>query len=74
MLRDLNHLPPMRSGMSMPRRSISLATCTISVREGVMRPDRPTMSAPSATHVFRIVSAGTFDYSDTQPPTYVFAI
>ena len=49
----------MRSGMSMPSLSISFATCTISASDGVISPDRPTMSAPSATHVFRIVSAGT---------------
>ena len=30
--------PPIRSGSSSPRRSISLATCTISSRDGVIRP------------------------------------
>ena len=51
--------PPISSGSSSPRRSISFATCTISSSDGVIRPERPTTSAPSATAVSRIVSAGT---------------
>ena len=36
--------PPMISGMCNPALAISLATCTISSSEGVMRPDRPITS------------------------------
>jgi hypothetical protein len=51
--------PPISSGMDMPRRSISAATFTISSSDGVIRPDRPTMSARSSTAASRIRSAGT---------------
>ena len=36
--------PPIRSGILVPVRSISLATWIISSSEGVIRPDRPMMS------------------------------
>lgn len=36
--------PPMSKGIRKPCRSISLDTCIISSKEGVMRPDRPTIS------------------------------
>ena len=39
--------PPMSSGTFIPRRFISLATWTISSSDGVMRPERPTMSHSS---------------------------
>ncbi|MNP01741.1 hypothetical protein D3C76_935680 [compost metagenome] len=51
--------PPIRSGSLKPWRSISFATCTISSREGVMRPDRPMMSAPTSRAVLRMVSQET---------------
>ena len=51
--------PPISSGRSSPRRSISSATSTIWSSDGVIRPERPTTSAPSATAVSRIRSAGT---------------
>ena len=45
---------------SMPRRSISRATCTISSSDGVIRPDRPMMSACSLDRrSSRILSPGT---------------
>ena len=44
---------------SMPRRSISLATYTISSSDGVIRPLRPIMSAFSSSAVCRILSHGT---------------
>lgn len=50
--------PPMSSGVFKPRSSIFLATVTISSREGVMRPDRPMMSAFSASAASRIFSQG----------------
>ena len=37
--------PPISSGMVMPARFISSATVTISSSDGVIRPDRPIMSA-----------------------------
>ena len=43
----------------MPRRFISFATCTISSSDGVMSPERPTMSTFSAIAVSRIFAAGT---------------
>ena len=46
--------PPMSSGSSIPRRSISLATETISSSDGVMRPERPTMSQSSSIATSRI--------------------
>ncbi len=45
--------------MRNPSRSISLAKCAISSSEGVMRPDRPTMSAFSFRAASRMRSAGT---------------
>lgn len=51
--------PPSNSGMSNPCRSISCATPTISSSEGVIRPDRPMMSAFSAFAVSRILAVGT---------------
>ena len=41
--------PPIKSGISNPWRSISLATWTISSSDGVMSPDSPTMSHPCST-------------------------
>ncbi len=38
--------PPMSSGIVIPRRVISVATEIISSSDGVIRPDRPTRSAP----------------------------
>ncbi len=49
----------MSSGSVSPRRCISLATLTISSSDGVISPDSPTASAPSATAVSRIFAAGT---------------
>ena len=43
----------------MPRRSISLATTTISSSEGVISPESPTTSQSCSTAVSRIASAGT---------------
>ncbi len=51
--------PPMSSGVSIPSRSMSDATWTISSSEGVMRPDRPIMSAPTSRAVSRMRAAGT---------------
>ena len=51
--------PPISSGSFRPRRCISAATATISSSDGVIRPDSPTASAPSATAVSRIFAAGT---------------
>src|SRR5205823_4046186 len=51
--------PPISSGSSIPRRSISRATSTIWSSDGVISPDRPTTSAPSSTAVSRTRSAGT---------------
>ncbi len=51
--------PPTSSGMSSPSRCISVANPTISSRDGVMRPDRPMMSAPTSLAVSRIFCAGT---------------
>ena len=51
--------PPISSGRSRPRRSISSATWTISSSDGVISPDRPTTSAPSCAAASRIFSAGT---------------
>ncbi len=49
----------MSSGNDIPRRCISLATDTISSSDGVISPDSPTTSAPSASAVSRIFAAGT---------------
>ena len=51
--------PPMSSGISKPSRSISSATWTISSRLGVMRPERPIMSASTSRAFSRILLAGT---------------
>jgi len=51
--------PPISSGRSSPRRSISRATLTISSSDGVISPESPTTFASSARAVSRIVSAGT---------------
>jgi hypothetical protein len=51
--------PPMSSGSLSPRRCISCATLTISSNDGVISPDRPTTSAPSATAVSRMTLACT---------------
>ncbi len=51
--------PPMSSGSLKPWRSISRATCTISSRDGVMRPLRPIMSTFSALARSRIFSQET---------------
>ena len=51
--------PPISSGTSSPRRSISSATSTIWSSDGVISPESPITSAPSATAVSRILSAGT---------------
>ena len=51
--------PPISSGLLIPRRSISAATFTISSSDGVISPDRPMMSASSASAVSRILAAGT---------------
>ena len=52
--------PPISSGLSpMPRRCISLATNTISSSEGVIRPERPTMSTLCSMAASRMRSAGT---------------
>ena len=50
---------PMRSGISRPSRSISDATGTISSREGVIRPERPTMSTSRSRATCKIFVAGT---------------
>ena len=51
--------PPIRRGSSIPRRSISFATPTISSSDGVIRPETPTMSHASSAAVSSRVSAGT---------------
>ena len=51
--------PPMSSGISRPRRCISEAKLTISSSDGVIRPDRPMMSAPCSCAASRIFWAGT---------------
>ena len=51
--------PPISSGVVMPRRCISTATVTISSSEGVIRPDRPMISAFSSSAVSRILAIGT---------------
>ncbi len=51
--------PPMRSGTWNPSRCISLATCTISSSDGVIKPDKPMMSAFSFLARFKISSHGT---------------
>jgi hypothetical protein len=55
--------PPISSGIFLMRKwssfCISLATYCISSSEGVIRPDRPTMSAPSTLARARISWHGT---------------
>ncbi len=51
--------PPIRSGVVIPSRSISAATCAISSSDGVISPDRPMMSASTSRAVSRIRAAGT---------------
>ena len=51
--------PPISNGSVNPWRCISLATCTISSSDGVIRPDSPIMSALSRRAVSRIFSHGT---------------
>ena len=51
--------PPISSGSVMWRRSISVATNTISSSDGVISPLRPTMSALWSTAACRILSVGT---------------
>ena len=51
--------PPISSGIVMPARCISSATVTISSSEGVMRPDRPIMSASFSFAASRIFDQGT---------------
>ena len=51
--------PPISSGSDSPRRSISCAASTIWSRDGVIRPDSPTTSAPTSAAVSRTRSAGT---------------
>ena len=51
--------PPISSGTVNPARSISAATVRISSSDGVMRPDRPIRSAPSARAVSRMRVQGT---------------
>ena len=51
--------PPIKSGIVIPRRVISVATVIISSSEGVIRPDSPTRSAPSSVAVSRILWPGT---------------
>jgi hypothetical protein len=51
--------PPMSRGSLKPCRSISLATCTISSREGVIRPLRPITSTFSSAAFANIFSAAT---------------
>ena len=51
--------PPISSGSSSPRRSISEATSTISSSDGVISPESPTTCAPPRRAVSRIRSAGT---------------
>ena len=51
--------PPMRTGMFSSRRSSSLATATISSRDGVMRPERPMMSQRFSRAVSMILLPGT---------------
>ena len=51
--------PPTSSGSSIPRRSISLATMTISSSDGVISPERPTTSQSCSSAASRIRSAET---------------
>ncbi|GAA3040872.1 hypothetical protein GCM10017559_81850 [Streptosporangium longisporum] len=51
--------PPTSSGSFIPRRCISAATVTISSSDGVISPESPTTSAPSAIAVSRMTEAGT---------------
>ena len=51
--------PPISSGIVIPARCISSATVTISSSEGVMRPERPIMSASFSFAASRIFDQGT---------------
>ena len=51
--------PPISSGVFIPNRSISDATCIISSRLGVISPDNPMMSAPTSRAFARIFSHDT---------------
>ena len=51
--------PPISSGRSIPRRSISRATSTMWSSDGVISPESPTTSTFSSTATSRIRSAGT---------------
>ena len=74
--------PPISRGCFIPRRFISLATCTISSNEGVINPLNPMMSALCLTASSRILSAPTITPRSTisyplQPnttPTIFFPI
>ena len=57
--------PPISNGTFICRRCISRATTAISSSEGVMRPDRPTMSARSATAASRMRSTGVITPKST---------
>ena len=50
--------PPMRRGIFMPSASIAFAMSTISSRDGVMRPERPQMSALCSLRASMILSLG----------------
>ena len=50
--------PPMRSGIFMPAFSISFATVTISSKDGVIKPERPKMSASLSLTAFKMSSHG----------------
>jgi hypothetical protein len=50
--------PPIKSGSSRPVRCISLATWTISSRDGVIKPLKPMMSTFFSRAVWMIFSAG----------------
>ena len=51
--------PPMSSGISRPRRCISVAKPTISSRDGVISPESPMTSALCSAAASRIFCAGT---------------
>ena len=51
--------PPIKTGVVIPRRFISSATSIISSKEGVIRPLKPMMSAPSRTASSKMRSLGT---------------
>src|ERR1700733_10703028 len=57
--------PPINRGCVYPSRCISLATCTISSSEGVIRPDKPIRLAPMRVAVSRIFSQETMTPKST---------